>query len=159
MVLIDLGLIVSVLLFATGSILITYFLLRMPKGALRKKIVYQDGVSVPGALLIARSIPLIGRPDYIIAEQGEFRPIEVKTGKTPRYPFESHIAQLMAYCYLIEEIYGKTPSGGYIRYPKKEYKVAYTQEARLAVTKFVDEIMLAKRSGVEPQCNHPWHNK
>ena len=65
--------------------------------------------------------------------------------------------QLMAYCLLVEECYGIRPEGGYIRYPKKEFPIAYTDEARNAVIALVKELTLYKESGKEFTCHHPEH--
>ena len=47
---------------------------------------------------------LTGKPDYIVEQNGRFIPVEVKTGRTPDAPYDSHIFQLAAYCHLVEKV-------------------------------------------------------
>lgn len=141
--------------------LITLLVIRKQKGkfgVLTKKHIYQDTQLKPGETLYSRTIPLVGKPDYIIKDKNFIIPVEVKTGKTPQSPYLNHTMQLMAYCLLVEENYGVRPPGGYLQYPDKEFKVAYTKEAEESVREVVEEIKQARASGKEFQCKHPNHN-
>jgi CRISPR-associated exonuclease Cas4 len=121
--------------------------------------IYSDSEASPGEVLYSQVLPLVGKPDYIIKEGAAYIPIEVKTGKTPSEPYTSHTMQLMAYCFLIEENYNVTPPGGYIKYPDKEFRIAYTEEAKKSLKYLVKEIMIVKKSGEELHCNHKEHYK
>ena len=148
-----------ILLFCFGVLLLLYFLKQKETfGVLNGKRIYQDTKEKPGVVLYAKSIPLCGKPDYLLQEQNNIFPVEVKTGKTPNYPYENHVMQLMAYCFLVEECYGKAVLGGYLRYPSAEFKLAYTEEARQSIIQVVNEIMDAKRNNTEFTCNHVEHN-
>lgn len=154
-------LIIALVLIAIGAVALFFFRSQhITLGSLAGDQIYQDTPSSPGDILYATSVPLSGKPDYIIHDKNGIIPIEVKTGKTPDYPYESHIMQLMAYCLLIEEHYKSRPPGGIIRYQQtgKEFKIAYTKEAEDAVRKLVTEILHKRASGEEPQCTHPEHN-
>jgi CRISPR-associated exonuclease Cas4 len=71
---------------------------------------------------------LAGRPDYLVEHEGRFIPVEVKTGRTPSAPYDSHIFQLAAYCYLVHKNTGKRPTHGIIHYPNRNFAVDYTPE-------------------------------
>lgn len=127
-------------------------------GVLLKKRIYQDTKESPGTLLYAKTLPLCGKPDYLIEENSMIFPVEVKTGKTPSVPYLNHQMQLMAYCLLVEENFHVRPIGGYLRYPNKEFKIGYTKEAEESVRSIVYEMMEKKQNGKELFCKHQEHN-
>lgn len=128
-------------------------------GMLAKERVYQDSSTNPGVTLQSTTLPLVGKPDFLIKDKDSVIPVEVKTGRAPQTPYLNHTMQLMAYCLLVEETYNTRPPGGYIRYPDKEFKVAYTPEAEQSVRTLVQEMLLKKESGEELFCKHVEHNK
>ncbi len=69
---------------------------------------------------------LTGKPDYLVEHDGQLIPVEVKTGRTPEAPYDSHIYQAAAYCLLIEKAYGKRPAYGLIHYPHRDFAVDFT---------------------------------
>ncbi|HSW97339.1 MAG TPA: Dna2/Cas4 domain-containing protein [Candidatus Saccharimonadales bacterium] len=150
----------AALLILFGVILLA-FLQRQKKnfGLLQGDHFYVDTKERSEDILISRTIPLRGKPDYIAKEGKYIIPKELKTGKTPPYEaYLNHTMQLMAYCYLVEEIYGVRPPGGYIKYPSKEFKLEYTDEAKESVKRTVAEMMAYKKTNVEFFCKHPQHN-
>lgn len=108
------------------------------------EIMYKDTTERPGEILYAKTLPLIGKPDYIIKEKNILIPVELKTGKTPSAPYKSHIAQLFVYCFLIEECYGVIPPYGIIRYPKESFKVEYNQSFKKDIKQIVNKLLLIK---------------
>ena len=150
---------VLILLICFGVLLLMHFWKeKQGFGVLRGNRIYQDTQEKPGIVLYATSIPLCGKPDYLIQEKENIFPVEVKTGKTPQYPYINHIMQLMAYCFLVEEQYGIKVLGGYVRYPSEEFKIEYTEEARQSVIQVVHEITDAKLNNREFTCTHVEHN-
>lgn len=152
--------IIFALLFITGVILLIIILREKKEvGVLGKPSVYSDTELQPGEILYASDIQLCGKPDYVVQENGYYLPVEVKTGRTPtNEPYQNHVMQLMAYCYLAEEKYASTIRGGIIKYPDKEYRVQYTDEARRSVEVAVSDILKARESGEEFSCQHANHN-
>ena len=73
-------------------------------------------------------LELTGKPDYLIQQNGQIIPVEVKSGRAPREPYDSHIYQLAAYCLLVEKIYRKRPLYGIIHYENRDFAVDYTPE-------------------------------
>jgi CRISPR-associated exonuclease Cas4 len=74
-------------------------------------------------LLIDKTTGLRGRPDQIVIIDGEFIPVEQKTGRVPKRPHESHSMQVLAYAHLIETTTGRTPPYGILRYGEEDLHV------------------------------------
>jgi CRISPR-associated exonuclease Cas4 len=83
--------------------------------------------------LYDQALGLTGKPDYIIEQEGQMIPVEVKTGRTPEAPYDSHIFQVAAYCLLVEKTYGKRPAYGLIHYSHRDFAVDYTTELESAL--------------------------
>lgn len=158
-----------VLLIICFAIIILWIIRIREKGfgILTGQRVYSDTEKKPGEVLYSSTTNLVGKPDYIIKDGAGFIPVEVKTtAKIPNQPYQNHVMQLMSYCLLVEENYGKAPIGGYLqyidpekKYPEKEFKLLYTPEAKEAVYDLVREITRLKISGEEMHCHHPEHNR
>ncbi len=99
------------------------------------RVVYTD-TRAWGALekpLFDHTIDLTGKPDYLVEQNGQLIPVEVKTGRTPEAPYDSHIFQVAAYCRLVEKTYAKRPPYGIIHYPHRDFAVDYTLELESAL--------------------------
>ena len=83
---------------------------------------------------------IAGRPDYLVRQGREIIPVEVKSGRTPESPYDSHIFQLAAYCLLVEREYGERPSRGIIHYKRRTFSVDYTEELEEALIDLLTEI-------------------
>ena len=59
-------------------------------------------------------LKLTGKPDYLVRQNGIIIPVEVKSGRAPESPYDSHIFQLASYCLLVEKTYNKRPPYGII---------------------------------------------
>lgn len=79
------------------------------------------------------SIGLTGKPDYLVERDGRLIPVEVKTGRTPSAPYDSHIYQAAAYCLLVERALGKRPPYAIIHYPERDFAIDYTPELESAL--------------------------
>ena len=77
-------------------------------------------------LLVDKVTGLRGRPDQIVIIDGEFIPVEQKTGKIPKKPHQSHRLQLLAYISLVESSTGKSPSYGILRYGEDDIHQVFT---------------------------------
>jgi CRISPR-associated exonuclease Cas4 len=88
---------------------------------------------------------LAGKPDYIVQQNGRPIPVEVKTGRTPEAPYDSHIFQLAAYCYLVEKTYGKRPTHGIIHYPNRDFAVDYTPALESALLDLIASLRIDER--------------
>lgn len=81
-----------------------------------------------------------GRPDYLVRQGKTVIPVEVKSGRTPESPYDSHIFQLAAYCLLVEREYGKRPPYGIIHYQNRSFSVDYTEELERALLDLLTEM-------------------
>jgi CRISPR-associated exonuclease Cas4 len=84
---------------------------------LSDQILYADTGQSVVDLLVSDRYQLIGRPDYILVEQGEQIPVERKSRMlTHSGPHDSERLQLAAYCLLVEERQGRPVSHGRLQY-------------------------------------------
>lgn len=147
-------------LFILG-LLILYILKQQVKhfGILNHKIEYYDTDKKPGQTMYAKSVSLVGKPDYIIHKDGFYIPIEHKSSRAPQHPYKNHTMQLMAYCLLVEENYDITPPGGYIKYSDYEFYIEYSPKDKEEIQLLVNEILQKKKTNEEQHCNHAAHYK
>ena len=149
-------LIASILLFISGR-------QRRAAGLPGGRVVYTD-TRTWGAVekpLFDLELGLTGKPDYLVEQNGKLVPVEVKTGRAPEAPYDSHIFQVAVYCLLVQKTYGKRPPHGIIHYPKRDFAVDYTPELESALLGLLADIRRAgrrsdvKRSHDDPQrCRH-----
>ena len=90
--------------------------------------------------LFSGELGLTGKPDYLVQQDGVIIPVEVKSGRTPDAPYDSHIFQLAAYCLLVDKTYGKRPSYGIIHYSSRDFAVDYTPQLESALLDQLAEI-------------------
>ncbi|MCZ2120790.1 MAG: PD-(D/E)XK nuclease family protein, partial [Anaerolineales bacterium] len=69
------------------------------------RVVYTDthGWGKVEKPLFYAALDLTGKPDYLIEKNGQLIPVEVKSGRAPEAPYDSHIFQLASYCLLVEK--------------------------------------------------------
>ncbi len=91
---------------------------------------------------------LTGKPDYLVRQGKTIIPVEVKSGRTPAAPYDSHIFQLAAYCLLVERVMEVRPAYGLIKYPQRTFRVDYTAGLERQLKNLLDEIRAAKRKRI-----------
>jgi CRISPR-associated exonuclease Cas4 len=90
---------------------------------------------------------LVGKPDYLVQqENGEIIPVEIKSGSAPDTPWPGHILQLAAYCWLVDEVYGKRPSFGILQYQDQAFTVDYSSELEEELLYVMQEMRLDHQS-------------
>lgn len=106
------------------------------------RVVYTDtrAWGVVEKPLYDHNLGLTGKPDYLVEQNGQLIPVEVKTGRTPDAPYDSHIFQVAAYCLLVHKTYGKRPPYGLIHYPHRNFAVDYTPELESALLEQLAEM-------------------
>lgn len=109
--------------------------------------------------LVSETLGLVGRPDYLIEAEGGVVPVEVKSAASPAggRPYDSHLAQLAAYCLLVEDVLGARVPYGLVKYRDREVRVEYTPELReyaLALIEEMNEDADAAAAGEEVQRSH-----
>jgi CRISPR-associated exonuclease Cas4 len=108
--------------------------------------------------LFSASHQLIGKPDYLVETKKGIIPVEVKSTQAPQVPYLGHLLQLAAYCLLVEETTGRTPSHGLLKYADALYEVDFTPELRHELLLTMAEMRQARRADNVPR-NHQQRNK
>ncbi len=141
-------------LIAGGLLLLIAFILFFISGRQRRasglpggRVIYTD-TRAWGKLekpLYHRELGLTGKPDYLVEQNGQIIPVEVKTGRTPAAPYDSHIFQLAVYCLLVHKTYGQRPSHGIIHYPRHDFAVDFTPDLETALLDLLAEMRADER--------------
>jgi CRISPR-associated exonuclease Cas4 len=113
------------------------------------RVVYQDtdrrrNVEHP---LVSLNCGLTGKPDYLVVAANGLIPVELKSRHCPRSgPREGDAAQVTAYCVLVEDSFGETPSHGVIQYADRSWPIRYTTNGRKRLIHILDEMREARDS-------------
>jgi len=99
------------------------------------RVIYTDtgGWGAVERPLYYSPLKLTGKPDYLVRQNEILIPVEVKSGRAPESPYDSHIFQLASYCLLVEKTYGKRPPYGIIHYNDRNFAVDYTPDLEFAL--------------------------
>lgn len=114
------------------------------------RVIYTDtrGWSKLEKPLFYAALELTGKPDYLVEQNGKIIPVEVKSGRAPEAPYDSHIYQLASYCLLVEKTYHKRPPYGIVHYEDKDFSVEYTHELEQSLLELITEM---KRDGMKKE--------
>jgi CRISPR-associated exonuclease Cas4 len=99
------------------------------------------------------ALKLAGRPDYLVEQGRHIIPVEVKTGRSPQHPYDSHIFQLAAYCLLVNSEYGTRPKYGIIHYPTQTFAIDFTPALEETTKEIIRQIQ-ASTSGQHVDRSH-----
>ncbi len=100
------------------------------------------------------ALGLTGKPDYLVQRGGAAIPVEVKSGRTPNAPYDSHIFQVASYCLLVERTTGTRPPYGIIHYPHRDFAVDYTPELESALMDILAEMRRDERRAEVPRSHN-----
>ena len=104
------------------------------------EVAYSDDDSTSN-LLVDEHSGLRGRPDQIVIVDGEFIPVEQKTGKVPFNPHASHRMQLLAYLHLVEKSTKKSAPYGVLRYGKENlHQIPWNDVAKQELQNAIREV-------------------
>lgn len=115
------------------------------------RLVYQDTDRrrVLERPLVSSRYGLTGKPDYLVQAAHGLIPVELKSRGCPSSgPHGSEAAQLTAYCVLVEDSFGKTPSHGIVQYADGCWPVRYTLDGRKRILQILDEMRAARDSRI-----------
>ena len=106
------------------------------------RVIYSDtnGWGKVERPLYYQPLQLTGKPDYLVRQDKTIIPVEVKSGRAPESPYDSHIFQLASYCLLVEKTYGKRPPYGIIHYNDRDFAIDYTPELEFALMDLLAEM-------------------
>ena len=110
------------------------------------KIIYTDtrGWGRLEKPLYYAALDLTGKPDYLVEQDGLIIPVEVKSGRAPAAPYDSHVYQLAAYCLLVEMTYKRRPTHGIIHYSDRDISVPYSTALETSLLKMLFRIKVAQ---------------
>ena len=123
--------------------------LRDQLGVPAGNVIYTDtGTWIPNEeQLYAEDIQLSGKPDYLVEQaDGMIIPVELKSGVAPHEPWDSHLYQVAAYCFLVEANYGLRPDYGILQYRDRAFAIDYTEELEDELLDIIDEMRIAIRN-------------
>ncbi len=120
---------------------------RLAKDIGEAPITYVDDPAQGSEVLTSDAQGLSGRPDFVLEGEEGLIPVEVKTGRKPRGPLFSHVLQVTAYCFLIEETTGRRPPYGLLRYGDAVHEIEYTDELRSLLLSKLNEMREVAESG------------
>ena len=104
------------------------------------EVAYSDDEESAG-LLVDKQTGIRGRPDQIVVIDGEFIPIEQKTGRVPKRPHTSHRRQLLAYIHLVEINTNRNTPYGILRYGNDDiHQILWDDESKNELFDQVQEI-------------------
>jgi CRISPR-associated exonuclease Cas4 len=111
-----------------------------------------SGLARPERPLYDRHLDLIGRPDYLVETRRGPVPVEVKSGRSPATPHDSHVLQLAAYCRLAEATRGRRPPHGILKYADRTFAIDYTSGLENALLDLLAE--MRRTEGGAPDRSH-----
>ncbi|MDP2778620.1 MAG: CRISPR-associated protein Cas4, partial [Anaerolineales bacterium] len=117
------------------------------------RIIYTDthGWGKVEKPLFYSALELSGKPDYLVQQNGKIVPVEVKSGRAPEAPYDSHIYQLAAYCLLVEKTYNIRPPHGIIHYENRDFAIDYTRELESALVELLADLRADDLKGDFPR--------
>jgi len=133
-------------------IAITLFLIaarqRHQSGLPQGRVIYTDTsrwgkVQKP---LFDPTIRLTGKPDYLVEQKKQVIPVEIKSTRGLKIPYDAHIYQLAAYCLLVQHEYGVRPDLGIIHYPDHSYEIDFTARLEDTVRSIIREMQQKTRA-------------
>ncbi len=83
---------------------------------------------------------LVGKPDYLVEQNGTLIPVEVKSSQVGQAPYDAHIYQLAAYCLLVQRHFGKRPAYGILHYTNHTFAIDYTPQLEQSILELLAEI-------------------
>ncbi|MCI0391324.1 MAG: Dna2/Cas4 domain-containing protein [Acidobacteria bacterium] len=132
------------LLVASGAaLLVISRRLGQESGMPRGEVFYDDASGHAEGQLYSTRLLMVGKPDYLMKDKnGNLVPVEVKSGDAPRAgrPYESHLMQLAAYFFLIEDVMQRPVPYGLIRYRNRTLRIANTDELRARLMDVIAEM-------------------
>lgn len=117
-------------------------------------VLYTDAAGKAKTLVSPRH-GLVGKPDYVIEEDGALIPVEKKTRVLGRgKPFKGEMLQLAAYCLILEDTSGQRIQLGRLQYDDRTEDIPFDPALRDSLTQVLGDMRDAEASVGEPARNH-----
>lgn len=105
--------------------------------------------------LVSQRYRLAGRPDYLVNTGHGVVPVELKSARCPRSgPRDGDIAQVLAYCVLVEDVLTVRVPYGIIQYADVQRTVAYGQGERESLIALLEEIRRSHHNTLHRSHSH-----
>ena len=148
-----------------GAALICFLLWLFIRNSTRKKserllqgeVVYKGINNRNAQILQAPRFHLSGIPDYIIKQNNEFIPVEIKSSLTPKKLYDSDRMQVVAQALLVEAEYGKLPTCGFVQYLNRTFVVKITSKYIKKLEQTLSIMRKAKETGFIPNLYPSWY--
>lgn len=92
-----------------------------------------------GQVLVSRQHMLRGKPDAVLKGRRGFVPVEVKSSESHGMSREWDVAQLLAYCLIVEEAIGPV-SHGILRYSDCDFQVPWDRRNRMYILSVIRDM-------------------
>ena len=109
-------------------------------------ILYSD-LNVPATALFSKRYRLTGKPDYIVRNENQYIPVEVKTGKGS-HPHQSQVLQLAVYCQILEDTFGEFVPEGILVYNNVPYTIRFDPKLRFELENVMRTMRISLRNGL-----------
>ena len=133
-----------ILILVLAAFVLLWFSRQQEKatGLPRGKIIFSDtrNWGSPAEPIYDPGLGLTGKPDYLVSQDNQIIPVEVKSARAPNGPYDAHIYQLAAYCLLVDRSFHKRPSYGILQYSDRTYQIDYSPEIESAVRALLTEL-------------------
>jgi len=105
--------------------------------------------------LVSQRYRLAGRPDYLVNTGHGVVPIELKSAPCPRSgPRDGDIAQVLAYCVLVEDVLSSRVPYGIIQYADVQRTVPYGGAERESLIELLAEIRRSHHTTLHRSHSH-----
>jgi CRISPR-associated exonuclease Cas4 len=117
------------------------------------RVIYSDtrGWGKPEQALYDAELGLAGKPDYLVEQNGQIIPVEVKSRRVEDAPYDSHVYQLAAYCLLVQRCLGKRPAYGILKYANRTFAIDYTADLERSLLALLAEMRAQERKKDTPR--------
>lgn len=113
-------------------------------------VVYSDAGGT-GRPLRSPLRPLSGKPDYVLrTRRGALIPVEYKSYACGTHPPHADMVQIGTYLVLIEDLHGRTPPYGLLRYTDRTLKIPNSLSLRKEVLRILKTLQEGVTTPPEP---------
>ena len=117
------------------------------------RVVYSD-TGAATRPLVARTYPLLGKPDYVVlSPDGQRIPVEIKSARVAGAPRHEDVLQVATYLLILDDLYEPAPRYGVLRYANATFEIPYTPELRDEVLEVLAEMQAL--DGADPPPGDP----
>jgi CRISPR-associated exonuclease Cas4 len=108
-------------------------------------LLYSDTEERDEGVLLSPRYGLVGKPDALVRlPSGDVVPVERKSGRAPKRPYEGDLAQATVYCILVEDLYGRTPPFMRLQYADRAFDEPFTPARKQSVLQAVEQLRRAR---------------